>query len=54
MSSVISTETWLRARRSAVRILAGNKRLFCSPKCPDRFWDPSSLPFNGHQDLPRG
>jgi hypothetical protein len=34
---------WLRAGRSGLRFLGRVKRYFCSPKRPDRLWDPRWL-----------
>jgi hypothetical protein len=28
-----------------------SKRIFSSPRCQDRLWDPTSLLFNGNQEL---
>ena len=45
---------WLRAGRSGLRFLGRVKRSFCSPKRPDRLWDPRWLLSMGKAALSLG
>ena len=49
-NGVAGAETRLREEQPGVWILVRGKKCFCSPKHPDRLWDPHSLLSSGHRN----